>query len=74
MAPQRVIEYVEDKPARNRIQLRLKEGKEGARMGPSFILDQALSETVTWYLENERWWRPLANERMLSSAPWKLKW
>jgi dTDP-glucose 4,6-dehydratase len=28
---------------------------------------------VEWYIVNEWWWKPLADERVLHPTPWKLK-
>ncbi len=40
---------------------------------PSVTLEQGLRKTVTWYLENESWWRPLLNRpgvgQRLGKAP-----
>jgi|SRR5208282_1083099 len=37
-------------------------------------LSVAVESTVEWYVQNENWWKPLLNERILSPTPWKEKW
>ena len=32
--------------------------------------DDALQQTVTWYLENQSWWEPLINDMTLHPQPW----
>jgi dTDP-glucose 4,6-dehydratase len=41
---------------------------------PRHDFDGALRRTIEWYIENEWWWRPLADERILHPTPWKLRW
>ena len=41
---------------------------------PKYRFLEALKETVNWYLANEQWWKPLANENVIHPTPWKLKW
>ena len=43
-------------------------------VNPKFDFDNALKETVSWYLENNEWWEPLADEKTLHPQPWTLKW
>jgi len=47
-------------------------GKLGWRQRHSF--EEALRETVNWYVENEWWWRPIATDKVLHPTPWRLRW
>jgi dTDP-glucose 4,6-dehydratase len=69
------IEFVEDRPGHDR-RYSLDDSKIRNELGwrPRRRFEDALEETVRWYLGNEEWWRPLADEKTLSPAPWKLGW
>jgi len=41
---------------------------------PKYEFNQALEETITWYLQNSNWWEPLADEKTLHPQPWLLDW
>ena len=41
---------------------------------PRYEFDAALKETVKWYLDNPKWWEPLADEKTLHAQPWTLDW
>jgi dTDP-glucose 4,6-dehydratase len=70
-----LIEFVEDRPGHD-VRYSLDSSKIRRELGwrPRRSLEEALKETVEWYLKNERWWRPLADERVLHPTPWKLRW
>ena len=73
--PISMIEHVEDRPGhdfRYSLDARKITGELGWK--PKATFEQALKETVEWYLQNEEWWRPLIDERILSPTPWKEKW
>jgi dTDP-glucose 4,6-dehydratase len=58
--PPALIEHVEDRAGhdwRYAIDARLAREELGWR--PSRVLDDALAETVEWYVEHQAWWRPL---------------
>lgn len=69
-----LIEFVEDRPGHDiRYSLDSSKIRElGWKTENSF--KEGLEETVKWYLENEWWWQPLADERLLHPTPWKLEW
>jgi len=70
-----LIEHVEDRPGHDlRYSLDSSKARRDLGWHPRHGFDEALKKTVEWYVNNEWWWRPLADERMLSPAPWKLKW
>ena len=73
--PEQLIEHVEDRPGHD-IRYSLDCSKIQKELGwrPRHSFVEALRETVNWYLKNEWWWRPLADERILNPTPWKLKW
>ncbi|MCK4270198.1 MAG: GDP-mannose 4,6-dehydratase, partial [Methanogenium sp.] len=54
-----MIEYVEDRKGHD-FRYSLDFSKLRA-MGwePEYTFDEAIKETVNWYVENEAWWRPL---------------
>lgn len=70
-----MIELVEDRPGHD-IRYSLDDTKIRRELGwnPKHEFKYALRETVQWYLKNEKWWRPIADEKTLSAAPWKLGW
>ena len=70
-----LIEFVEDRPGHD-IRYSLDSSKIRSELGwrPKHSFKEGIRETVKWYLENEWWWKPLADERVLHPMPWKLKW
>jgi len=73
--PMSLIENVEDRPGHD-FRYSLDATKVTGELGwkPKRTFEQALKETVEWYLQNEEWWRPLIDDRILSSTPWKETW
>jgi len=70
-----VIEFVEDRPGHDmRYSLDSSKIRKELLWEPKHSLEDALKETVEWYLANELWWRPLVDENILHPTPWKLKW
>lgn len=69
-----LIEFVEDRPGHD-IRYSLDSSKM-RELGwkPKHSFKEGIRKTVEWYLENEWWWKPLADEKILHSTPWKLKW
>jgi len=69
------IEFVEDRPGHD-VRYSLDSSKIREELGwkPKQSFEKGLEETVSWYLKNENWWRPLVNDNVLHSSPWKLKW
>ena len=41
---------------------------------PKHNFEQALKETVEWYLQNQDWWESLADEKTLHPQPWTINW
>lgn len=70
-----MIEYVEDRPGHDKrysIDCSKIENQTGWR--PKYEFDEALKQTVNWYLQNESWWKPLIDENTLHPQPWTLNW
>lgn len=68
------LERVEDRPGHD-LRYSLDSGKiRGLGWKPEKSFEEGLRDTVGWYLKNEEWWGPLADERTLHLAPWKLAW
>jgi dTDP-glucose 4,6-dehydratase len=70
-----LIEFVEDRPGHD-LRYSLNSSKIRRELGwkPNHTFEHALKKTIEWYLQNEHWWKPLANEEVLHPTPWKLKW
>lgn len=73
--PVSLIEHVEDRPGHD-IKYSLDSSLIRRELGwaPRYNLFEALKKTVKWYMENEWWWKPLADEKTLHPTPWRLKW
>ena len=69
-----LIEFVEDRPGHD-VRYSLNSSKL-RKLGwkPNYGFEEGLRETIEWYLENEWWWKPLADDRILHPTPWKLEW
>jgi len=70
--PETLITYVEDRPGHD-IRYSLDSSKIRGRLGwsPRQNFDSALEKTIDWYLENDWWWRPIINDKILHPTPWK---
>jgi dTDP-glucose 4,6-dehydratase len=72
---QDLIEFVEDRPGHDvRYSLDSTRIKNDLGFCPRQGFEEGIRNTVNWYLENEGWWMPLADERVLHPTPWKLIW
>lgn len=70
-----LIEFVEDRPGHDvRYSLDSTKIREELGWKPKHSFEEGIRKTVNWYLENEWWWKPLADERTLHPTPWKLRW
>ena len=73
--PDDLIEFVEDRPGHDlRYSLDSTKIREELGWRPRITFEEGIKRTVKWYLDNEWWWRPLVNEKVLHPTPWKLKW
>lgn len=73
--PENLITLVEDRPGHD-IRYSLDSSKIRTELNwkPQYNFEEALKETVDWYIRNEWWWKPLATEKTLHPTPWKLMW
>jgi len=68
------IKYVSDRPGHD-VRYSIKSDKlKNLGWKPEYSFSDALKLTVEWYINNEKWWRPLIGNNTLSEEPWKLKW
>ena len=69
-----LIEFVEDRPGHD-VRYSLDSSKiRELGWKPKYNFSDGIKETIEWYLENEWWWKPLADDRILHPTPWRLKW
>jgi dTDP-glucose 4,6-dehydratase len=70
--PESLIAFVEDRPGHDQ-RYSLDSTKTRSTLGwkPKFSFAEAFESTVKWYVENERWWGPLATQSTLNPTPWK---
>jgi len=70
-----LIEFVEDRPGHDK-RYSIDSSKIQNRIGwkPKYEFEQALRETVEWYVNNQSWWEPLIDEKSLHPQPWTLNW
>lgn len=69
--PQDLIYYVEDRPGHD-----LRYGLDSSKirkMGwkPKRKFKEDLESTISWYLQNIKWWKKLITPEMLHPTPWK---
>ena len=72
--PHDIIEYVNDRPGHDKrysIDCSKIENQTGWK--PRYEFDDALKQTVNWYLQNQSWWEPLIDENTLHPQPWTIK-
>jgi len=69
-----LIEYVDDRPGHDR-RYSIDSSKITNEIGwmPKLRFEEALQETVNWYIENQNWWKPIADKLTLHPQPWTLK-
>ena len=73
--PSELIEFVPDRPGHDKhYSINSSKIKNEVNWSPKFNFDDALKETVNWYLSNKQWWEPLINEKTLHPQPWTLNW
>ncbi len=71
---QSLIEFVEDRPGHD-VRYSLDSTKiKSLGWKPKVSFSEGIKYTVEWYKENESWWKPLIDDKVLSKTPWKLKW
>ena len=70
-----LIEFVEDRPGHD-LRYSLNSSKLRVQLGwrPRQSFADGIEKTVEWYLQNEAWWSPLMDDKVLHPTPWKLNW
>jgi len=69
------ISFVEDRPGHDlRYSLDSLKIRNELKWKPKHSFNEAIKTTISWYKNNEKWWKPLATEQILHPTPWKLKW
>jgi dTDP-glucose 4,6-dehydratase len=70
-----LVDFVEDRPGHDaRYSLDSTKIRTELHWHPIENFADGIRKTVRWYLQNEPWWRPLVDERVLHPAPWTLAW
>jgi len=70
-----MIEYVGDRPGHDkRYSVDCSKIEKEIGWKPRYAFDDALKQTVDWYVKNQSWWEPLINENTLHPQPWTLNW
>jgi len=70
-----MIEYVSDRPGHDkRYSIDCSKIEREIEWKPKFTFEDALQETVQWYLQNQSWWEPLIDENTLHPQPWTISW
>jgi len=68
-----MIEYVGDRPGHDkRYSINCLKIEDQTGWKPKYNFDDALKQTVNWYLQNQSWWEPLIDENTLHPQPWTL--
>jgi dTDP-glucose 4,6-dehydratase len=71
--PESLINFVEDRPGHDtRYSLDSSKIRKTLNWQPKCNFEESLESTVRWYLDNEHWWTPFANDVILHPTPWKL--
>jgi len=70
-----MIEYVGDRPGHDkRYSIDCSKIENQIGWKHQYKFDDALKQTVNWYLQNQSWWEPLINENTLHPQPWTITW
>lgn len=66
-----MIEYVGDRPGHDkRYSIDCSKIENQIGWKPKYKFDDALKQTVDWYLNNQSWWEPLIDKNTLHPQPW----
>ena len=70
-----MIEYVNDRPGHDkRYSVNSSKIENQTGWQPKYKFDDALKQTVDWYMKNQSWWIPLIDENTLHPQPWTISW
>jgi len=68
-----IIEYVGDRPGHDkRYSIDCSKIEDQIGWKPQYKFDDALKQTVNWYLQNQSWWESLIDESTLHPQPWTI--
>jgi len=71
--PYDMIEHVNDRPGHDkRYSINCSKIENQIGWKPQYAFDDALKNTVNWYLENQSWWEPLIDDSTLHPQPWTI--
>lgn len=71
---QSLMSFVEDRPGHDaRYSLDASKIRTSLGWKPKHDFKQAIEKTVTWYKNNEKWWKPIATKEVLSRTPWRVR-
>ena len=69
------IEFVDDRPGHDvRYSLDSSKIEQDLKWKTKRSFEQGLHDTVRWYGSHETWWKPLADDKVLSPTPWRVAW
>ena len=70
-----LIEFVDERPGHD-LRYSIDSSKIQSELDwtPKFEFEDALRSTVEWYKNNEKWWGPLIDKKLLDPTPWNLDW
>ena len=72
--PITLIKHVKDRPGQDlRYSLDSTKIRESIKWRPLHSFDDALNDTIKWYLDNQSWWEPLSNDSTLHPEQWTVK-
>ena len=72
--PHSMIEHVGDRPGHDkRYSINCSKIENEIGWKHQYNFDDALKQTVTWYLDNQSWWESLIDENTLHPQPWTIK-
>ncbi|MEK6871758.1 MAG: GDP-mannose 4,6-dehydratase, partial [Nanoarchaeota archaeon] len=72
-APETMKEYVNDRPAHDRrYLLNSTKIKRELDWKPLIDFEQGMQETIAWYKQNPKWWKPLT-KNLVKETNWKIK-
>ena len=72
--PHDMIEYVNDRPGHDkRYSIDCSKIENQIGWKHKFEFNDALKQTVNWYMENQSWCEPLIDEKTLHPQPWTIK-
>ena len=73
--PEAMLQFVENRPGHDaRYSLDSTKIRNEFVWRPTVSFNEALNETIEWYVKNAEWWKPHVSDRVLSPTPWKETW